>query len=297
MIIRKFVQKGVSGYKFLSNFIKKEFFSIKCKIFKIPEWKDPDNRDFIIIESQLKQQGIAFTEITIDKRDFEIFKIQFNFGNDFYGGPDTRVYEEKILEHFLSYTFAIQRMSSNKDIYVDVAAANSPWAKLLRDAGYNAYAIDLTPSELFKKYDFYKLMNATATSFGGESVGSVSLQCAYEMFIQDDDIMLINELKRILKKGGRAIICPLYMYTHYSGYCSPEFWNKHEYQPQNAKIYVNSHSQGIPFSRKYDAKQFSERIVKTIVENHMSYNLFVLRNGEEIDPKIYCHFILEITKN
>ena len=188
-------------------------------------------------------------------------------------------------------------MSSTKDIYVDVAAANSPWAKLLRDEGYNAYAIDLTPSELFKKYDFYKLMNATATSFGDESVGSVSLQCAYEMFINDDDMLLINELKRILKRGGRAVISPLYMYTHYSGYCSPEFLNKHEYQPKNAKIYVNTHSQGIPFSRKYDAKQFNERIVKTIVDNHMSYKLYVLRNSAEIDPKIYCHFILEITKN
>lgn len=296
-MISKAIQKGFSGCRLLSNFIKREYFSILCKLFKVPEWKDPDNQDFIIIESQLKQQGIALTEITIDKSDFETFKNQFIFGDDFYGGPNTRVYEEKILEHFISYKFAIQKMSSNKDVYVDVAAANSPWAKLLRDAGYNAYAIDLTPSQLFKKYDFYKTMNATATSFGDESVGSVSLQCAYEMFTHDDDIMLINELKRILKKGGRAIISPLYMYTHYSGYCSPEFWNKHEYQPKNAKIYVNSRSQGVPFSRKYDAKQFRERIVKTIIENNMNYNLYVLRNGKEIDPKIYCHFILEITKN
>jgi hypothetical protein len=70
-------------------------------------------------------------------------------------------------------------MSSNIDIYIDVAAVNSPRAKILKDAGYsNASAIDLTPSQLFKKYDFYKTMNATATSFDDESVGSVSREYA-----------------------------------------------------------------------------------------------------------------------
>ncbi len=292
---QKIIRKGFSGYKLLSNFVKREFFSIKVKIFNIPEWKDPDNQDFIIIEHQLKQQGITFNEISIDKSDFETFKIQFDFGSDFYGGPNTRVYEEKILEHFISYKFAIQKMSSKKDIYVDVAAASSPWAKLLTDKGYTAYAIDLSPSP-FKNLEYYKTMDATATSFSVDSVGSVSLQCAYEMFNHDDDIKLIHELKRILISGGRAIICPLYMNTHYSGYCSPEFWDKSEFHPKDAKVYINIHIGGIPFSRKYDAEQFQKRIVKTILENNLNYNLYVLRNGNDIDPHVYCHFILEIIK-
>lgn len=295
-MIPKIIRTGYTIFQYIQRQLKRKFFSIKVKIFHIPEWKDPDENDFIKIESQLKQQGIAFTEITIDKSDFETFKTQFNFGSDFYGGPNTRVYEEKILEHFISYKFAIQKMGSNLDIYVDVAAANSPWAKLLRDKGYNAYAIDRSPSR-FKNLEYYKTMDATATSFHEDSVGSVSLQCAYEMFNHDDDIKLIHELRRILISGGRAIISPLYMNTHYSGYCSPEFWDKSEFHPIDAKVYINIHSGGIPFSRKYDAEQFSKRIVKTIQENNLDYHLYVLRNGKEIDPNIYCHFILEIIKN
>lgn len=293
----KILRKGYKILHYIRRYLKKKIFFVKVKIFHISEWKDPDENDFIVIESQLKQQGIPFDEIILDQKDIEAFIKYFDFGNDFYGGKkNSRVYKEKLLEHYISYTLSIQKMSSNKDIYIDVAAANSPWAKLLRDKGYTAYAIDLSPSA-FKNLEYYKTMDATATSFSDASVGSISLQCAYEMFNHDDDIKLIHELKRILMRGGRAIISPFYMYTHYCGYCSPEFWDKPESHPKDAKVYVNLHADGIPFSRKYDAGQFQKRIVKTIEENNLDYHLYVLKNGKELDQNIYCHFILEIVKN
>lgn len=295
-MVPKIIREGYKVYRNIRETGRVIFYTTKAKILRIPEWKNPDENDFIEIEKQLQQHGIALFEINFDKKKFEQFKNQFDFGSDFYGGScNTIVFNEKILEHYIAFTMAVQKMPSKKDVYIDIAAANSPWARLLRDKGYTSYAIDLSPSQ-FQDLEYYQTMDATATLFPDSSVSSASLQCAYEMFNHDDDIRLICELKRILTVGGRVIISPLYMNTHYSGYCSPEFWNKRESHPSDAILYVNTHSVGIPFSRKYDADKFQERIVRTIQENNMDYHLYVLRNPKELDPNIYCHFILEIIK-
>jgi len=139
-------------------------------------------------------------------------------------------------------------------------------------------------------------MDATQTDFETKSIDLVSLQCAFEMFRNDDDVKLIRELSRILKPGGIALICPLYMHIEYCGYCSPEYWHRKDLHDPNAKLYVSANSYGIPFSRKYDAAELQRRVLKTAEQNGMVFKIYVLRNGAEIDPMVYCHFILELQK-
>ncbi len=50
-----------------------------------------------------------------------------------------------------------------------------------------------------------------AIRFDNESISKIALHCAYEMFENDADINLINEANRVLRKGGKMIIIPLYM--------------------------------------------------------------------------------------
>ena len=58
---------------------------------------------------------------------------------------------------------------------------------------------------------FYRADNATRTSFPSASITGASLQCAYEMFMRNDDTLLVEEVARMLKPGGKVAILPLYM--------------------------------------------------------------------------------------
>ncbi|HOV90155.1 MAG TPA: methyltransferase domain-containing protein [Syntrophorhabdaceae bacterium] len=183
-------------------------------------------------------------------------------------------------------------------IYIDVAGADSPWAKLIRDI-YDgriiSYSIDIKPSKRFSKYDFYVKMDATKTNFNNNSIDGVSLQCAFEMFIGNDDIALIKELKRILKPLGKAVILPLYMHTHSCHYASPDFYGK-GLGDKDSIEYIRWDCYGIPSSRKYSAQKLKARILDLITDLGLKYKIYVLRNKEEISEEIYLHFILEIEK-
>ena len=137
--------------------------------------------------------------------------------------------------------------------------------------------------------------DATTTSFPESSVRGISLQCAFEMFAGDDDTNLLKELARILKVGGKAIIVPLYMNTHYCAYATPEFFNSGKAVPL-AKEYVCFEWKGIPSARFYDVDALIKRVLNPIEKLGMSYKLLALKNKVELGRNIYCHFILEITK-
>lgn len=183
-----------------------------------------------------------------------------------------------------------------EDIYVDLAACTSPWAQILREKlGIKSYAIDADLSERYRHLDYYMRENATKTSFPDSSVRGLSLQCAYEMFIGNDDIELLKEIKRILRPGGKAVIVPLYMHTHYCSFSSPEYWGK-GYSDKEAKEYVNMGDRGTPSARFYDVAKLQERVLDNIAGLGMTYKLHVLRNKEAISPEVYCHFVLEVVK-
>ncbi len=159
-----------------------------------------------------------------------------------------------------------------------------------------SYAIDLDmPSVEYMEYPYYQQMDATKSSFDDDSVDGVSLQCAYEMFAGDSDVRLIHELKRVLKKGKKAIISPLYMHTHACHYATPEFYGR-GFGDVDSCEYIRRDCRGISSSRKYDAKKLKERILDTIEQVGMKYKLYALRNKQEISKEVYMHFILEIEK-
>lgn len=271
------------------------YYQVKCKILKIPIWKVPGSEDLRLIEKEIDRNGIVIKDLYLDKNEFEEFKNKFDFGKDYHCFKPY-LFNEKMLEYFIAYKFCISQLNKN-EIYIDAAARESPWAKLLREKGYNAYAIDLQCSLKYESLEYYKVMDATTTTFKDGSISAVSLQCAYEMFNRDDDIKFIHELKRILRKDGRALIVPFYMNTYYSGFSSPEYYFKKEFHDRDAKVYVASNNmRGIPFARFYDVKKFEDRVLATIEENNLKYNFYVLRNNKAIDQNIYWHFILEIIK-
>lgn len=182
----------------------------------VPLYKNPNCDDFAHIEASLSKVGVEVKSLMLDRSELAEFHNMKAFPSDYHGGKTSEVWDEKLLEHFVSFKLLGIKDYSNDDTYVDVAACSSPWARYCRaHLGVQAYAIDLNVPQEYQHLSYYMQQNATNTDFSANSVRGISLHCAYEMFVGDDDVSLISELSRILVTGGKCIIVPLYMHTHY----------------------------------------------------------------------------------
>jgi hypothetical protein len=260
----------------------------------VPDYQSPTVDELAQIEAQLITAGIPIGSLYVNANDYIEFKRKFVFPADYYGGPDVSVYEEKLLEHYIAFRL-IDIGKPTRMPYLDVAACASPWAKLLRDNDIQAFSIDLEPTGPYAGLPFYEKQDATATNFESGSIGSASLQCAFEMFIGDSDTKLIIELARILRVGGRAVISPLYMHTHACHYQSPDFTGRIK-GDLGAVIYVRRDIWGIPSSRKYSAATLIERVLEPAGRHGLIASLHAVRNAREIHPKAYMHFVLVLDK-
>ena len=272
---------------------------IKWQFRKAPVYTNPSNLELVDIEQALINNAVKLVDYSPSLNGFEIFKKQGWFSDHYHGGYSSGVWNEKLLEHWIAYELLDLESYAEHDIYVDAAAASSPWARELRTRKkINSFAIDLSPvPDEFKPLEYYRQEDGTNTNFENSSVSGLSLQCAFEMFSGNDDVALIGELSRILKKGGKAIILPLYMHTSYRFYATPDCYGRNDnIQESDADVYIRYDIEGIPSSRKYSAAKLYTRIISEIERNSMDYTLRVLRNKSELGPDIYCHFILEITK-
>lgn len=267
------------------------------RVRNAPVYQNPSSEELQQIENDLINLGIEVLDYSPNPENFIKFKSCGYFPSNYHGGMDSGVWDEKLLEHYIAFELLGLEHYQPSDIYVDVAAASSPWAKTLRDKfGVSSFAIDLElVGENYKDLPYYRIENATATTFEKNSVNGASLQCAYEMFINNDDVSFIDEVARILKPGGKVIILPLYMHTHYCAYSTPDYYGK-GYSDIEAKEYVRLDCFGVPSSRKYNAIKLKSRIIDNTRKNNLNYRLFAIRNKKDLGNNIYCHFILEITK-
>lgn len=299
-IIDKFKQYGLIGFSKLCLLFAHKLLSRKYYLFiyrNASRYQNPNIEELRFIENVLVALGVNVESYGPHPDQFKDFLQKQWFPAYYHGGYEGGVWDEKLLEHWISSELLCLHEFEPADIYVDVAAASSPWAKILRDKlGFTAFAIDLgaVPDE-YRGIEYYRQEDATNTSFQSDSVRGISLHCAYEMFSRDDDILLIAEISRILRPGGKAVILPLYMHTHYCSYSSPEYFGK-SYCDPNAHEYIHVDCWGIPSSRKYDAINLKSRVLDAIDKHGMKYRLRVLRNKNDFGKNVYCHFILEIEK-
>lgn len=285
--------------KEILSILAEEIFLLSSRVrhHDADQYIQPDLAELSAIEEALCELGVEMIDYYVDVDDLKFFSSNLSFPTDYFGGPEGNFWDEKILEHYIAWRLlALGEFGSRQKKYVDIAACDSPWAYMLRSIeGINAYAIDLKLSDRYRHLDYYKEENATHTTFKNASVHGASLQCAFEMFQYNDDIKLLKELSRILAPGGKAVIAPFYMHSHYCSYSSPENWGR-GYSDPAAKEYIEMNTRRVPSSRKYDPEQFSKRILSTIRQTGMTAKVSVLRNAKDISPNIYCHFILELSK-
>jgi hypothetical protein len=139
----------------------------------------PSEQDCAHIEKALSDLGIAAEPLQFSSEEFRDFRNQFPFPLDYYRGRARLNWEEKLLEHFIAFRLGgLAHFDLGRDVYMDIAASNSHWVKMLRKKGYIAYAIDLNVGLHYRHLSYYLRMDAKHTSFSDGCVKTIWLQCA-----------------------------------------------------------------------------------------------------------------------
>ncbi len=250
--------------------------------------RNPDN-----LVNELISSGIPCKNLQINIEDFVNFlkvfpKLSLHYSQ--YGD----VHIEKCLEHYLAYK--ILNLSSGKT-YIDIAASGSRWSDYLLEHSIDAYSLDLSypPGTHGRKIG----ANAAATDLPDDSIDAMSLQCAFETFRSDNDILFVKEASRILKEGGAVLVLPLYLDPVHFIMSSKDtdlstapldegairVWREDEYQEA--------------FSRHYSPQALLERIFKNLGD--LTAEVIYIPNLEELrqvfpGQRIYCDFLLLIKK-
>lgn len=242
------------------------------------------------IKERLDAAGITVEEAVIDRPDFDRWRSRFSELTRFYRGSGD-VFIEKCLEHYLVFRHL---GLSPKDTYIDVAAAESPWAGILQRNGVPSYAMDL----VYPRGIHGRQIGADAgdTGLPDGFCTALSLQCAFECFMGDADIRFIKEASRILAPGGRFAIVPLYLEDQYFITTSPYVDQEKVAIDPGAKRVWREDGFREPFSRKYSPEVFLRRIYQNLPSGIRATVLYFSNLGEILryyqGQRIYSFFML-----
>jgi len=154
--------------------------------------------DYERISSDFESAGITVIPYRIDLEDFSVWLENANFPTS-YKNSYGEIFIEKALEHYVGAKLLDLK---KEDIFIDVAAASSPWFEISEKMyGCTSYALDLAfpPGINGKKIG----ADATSMPLPNGFVTKMALHCAYEMFEGDSDIRLLPEAYRVLSGGAR----------------------------------------------------------------------------------------------
>ena len=139
--------------------------------------------------------------------------------------------------------------------------------------------------------------DATHMHFADSSVRAISKQSAFETFAGDADTRFISEAARVLKKGGKAVIVPLYMHEKYLCTVSPNYYKK-GYADEGALECIRTDCRaGLRSGRFYSVDALEERILKVAEKNGLEPKIDALPDElVERDGFVYLKFILCLEK-
>ena len=253
---------------------------------KVKSWIDPTGRQKEIMEA-LEENGVELVNLYINVPEYRQYVNKagyHNFPNYFVGGK-AKNFVEKSLEHFLAAK--LLNLSSD-DTYVDVASSQSPAAEIYhRLYGCKAYRQDIL---------FTKGMNGNV--IGGDAANmpvadgfatKMALHCSFEHFEGDSDARFIKEASRILKKGGKLCILPLYFFNVYAIQTDLAVLPTNGMTFEEDAILYCSKGWGNRHGRFYDIPHFITRIRNN--QNDLTLTIHVVQNEKEVDPSCYIKFI------
>ncbi len=245
------------------------------------------------LKERFMKAGIPVEEVEIDIEGFENWLTKFPEVKKYYFNMEDVVIE-KCLEHYLTYKHL---NVTGDDVFIDVAAAGSPWAKILNNAGVKSYRLDLAYPRGIHGLNIGA--DAADTKLPDNFASVLALHCAFECFMGDADFLFIREASRILRNNGRLGIIPLYCDDIYlvltSPYCNQQFVTI----DSGAKRVWRDDKYKAPFSRHYSPEVFAKRIYSEL--RNIKGKLLFFKNTNQLmeiyqGQRIYCYFMLHCQK-
>lgn len=279
---------------FTNRVILHPFYSLIIIISKKNQLIDLPKSDFDLITKELEDLGIGTKSYEVFMPEFDKYIEEVNYPEFYIEDIERRRkgrFRGKALEHYVTDSFFNFKKG---DIYVDIAGSSSPYVDIVNTTyeGVTTYILDF----VFKKGIYGNKIGADATNTGlpHEFCTKISLHCAYEMFLNEDDIKLIPEMYRILKPGGIAVIIPVYM--NQQGFICRNLAEPSKEKPVlgNGEILV-WRNKGNTF-RNYSARTLKERVIDTAIEVGFDYELFRISNLKEITLQLDSPMFLVLSK-
>lgn len=244
---------------------------------------------------QIDAAAIPLRTARIDTDDFRSWRKKYRKLEDRYKGlGDTTV--EKVLEHYLMMTFLPYGAD---DVLIDMAAAGSRLAEILKKkTGQTCYKLDLEypPGIRSNRIGANVVQSGLADAFADV----LTFHCAFECLQGDADIRFVREAERILKKGGRWGIAPLYLEQRHFVKLGPKNDTRTVTLGENESwIWRDDAFLTSPFSRHYSPESFARRIVSRCAA--FDCEIVHFTNLEELQrlypgQRIYCHFLFRAKK-
>jgi SAM-dependent methyltransferase len=250
----------------------------RSAIFPHPKTED--------ITDNLKKNGFNIVDFEIDVADFGQYlkKAEYDKFPNYYGGGKGKNFFEKSLEHYL--TTKILKISKD-DVYIDIASENSPTTEIIHKLyGCEAYRQDL----IFPR-------GIQGNTIGGDAgnmpvkdgfATRMALHCSFEHFEQDADMRFMKEASRVLKKGGKLCIAPLYLFDKYVILTDPAVLPRKGVPFDSDAILYCMKDWGERHARFYDVPHLVTRIKNS---SGLKLTIHVVQNEKEVDTTCYVKFI------
>ena len=246
-------------------------------------------RFFVKLKDRLIHLGIAVEQETIDLVDFEYW-LQLNpeIKRSYLSYGDVII--EKCLEHYLTYRYLGM---DQKDVFIDVAAAGSPWAEILNKKNIRSYRLDKAYPPGINGLNIGA--DACDTKLPDNICSALALHCAYECFMGDADTKFLKEAGRILSEKGRMAAIPLYLEDKFFVVTSALCDQKKVFVDEGALKVWRDDQYAVPFSRHYSPEFFLQRVYSNVPED-MTAKVIFFKNLDEAakrypGQRIYCYFM------
>ena len=244
------------------------------------------------IRRELEKMGVDVVDFQICVNDFKDYleSAKYDTFHGYYNGGKASNFIEKALEHYLA---AKLLNLSEDDIYIDIASANSPVPEIYsRLFGCKVYRQDLVyPAGIHG--------NAIGCDAGNMPVGDnfatkIALHCSFEHFEQDADIRFIQEASRVLKKGGKVCILPLYLFNKYSIQTDPRRWPRDGISFDDDAVLYCAEGWGERHGRFYDVPHLKSRVINNL--KGLQLTVYYILNEKEVAPSCYIKFMALLEK-
>ncbi len=197
---------------------------------------------------------------------------------------------EKYLEHQVSVDL-LQLPSHG--FLIDVAAGQSLFAEIMRRRGHTVIAQD----QAFDGGLHHDRLggDACAMDLPDSCADGMTLHCSFDHFEGDADSRFLQEAARVLKRGRKAAILPLYLHEEYINLTDP-LYSKTPVGFDAAAATVASFGFANRFGRHYSMDALWRRCIQTALACGLDPKVYRIQNGTKIDPAIYLNFAFVLTK-